>query len=71
MCKYRNVGTQCSLDLKDSVGGYANAVVVVGALQSDGYGGTRLLLGSEAGAPRIDFVNTASSLLTSAHFKVG
>ena len=59
------------LDLKNGVGGYSTKAAVVSALQSDGHGGTQLLLGSEAGAPRIDFVNTASSLLASAHFKIG
>lgn len=44
---------------------------VVGALESDGHGGTRLLLGSGAGAPMIDFVNASSSALASAHFRTG
>ncbi len=56
------------LDLKNRVGGYSTTAAVVSALQSDGHGGIQLLLSRGAGAPKADFVNIASSLLTSAHF---
>jgi hypothetical protein len=59
------------LDLKGVGGGYASAAAVVSALQDDGHGGTQLLLGSGAGAAVIDFANTARSLLTVAHFRIG
>ena len=59
------------LDLTGGVGGFTTAAGVVSALQSDGHGGTQLLLGSGPGAPVIDFVNTQASVLTSAHFRIG
>ena len=46
------------LDLTGGVGGFTTAAGVAGALQSDGQGGTQLLLGSGPGASVIDFVNT-------------
>ena len=58
-------------DLKNGVGVYYVFAKIFSALWGDGHGGIQLLLGSGAGAPRIDFVNTASSLLASAHFKIG
>jgi hypothetical protein len=59
------------LDLKGSVGGYSDAAAVVSALQDDGHGGTWLPLGSGVGTAAIDFANTAQSLLTADHFRIG
>jgi hypothetical protein len=59
------------LDLKGSVGGYSDAAAVVSALQDDGHGGTRLPLDSGVGTTAIDFANTAQSLLTADHFRIG
>ena len=59
------------LDLTGGVGGFTTTAGVVSALESDGHGGTQLLLGNGPGASVIDFVNTSASALTSAHFRIG
>jgi len=59
------------LDLTGGVGGFTTAAGVVSALQSDGHGGTQLLLGSGPGASVIDWVNAQDSALTSGHFRIG
>ena len=59
------------LDLKGGVGGFTSTAAVVNALQTDGHGGTQLLLGSGSEAITIDFVSTLKSALTNAHFKIG
>jgi hypothetical protein len=56
------------IDLTGGVGGYHNVSQVLAALKSDAHGGTMLSLG---GANTLDFVNTAQSSLTAAHFRVG
>lgn len=59
------------VDLKGGLGGFESADDVVGALQSDGNGGTLLMLGSGDGALEIDFIKTSASALTAAHFAIG
>lgn len=59
------------LDLTGGVGGYTSVAQAISALQSDGDGGTQLLLGSGPGAAVIDFVNTRASGLTPNHFRIG
>jgi hypothetical protein len=42
----------------------------MGALKSDGHGGTMLALGSDANAGSIDFVDTAISQLHASNFMI-
>ena len=57
--------------LKGGVGGYGTVDSIVSSLQTDGNGGTLLKLGSTPDAASIDFLGTATSMLTTAHFQIG
>lgn len=59
------------IDLTGGVGGYKTAAAVLGALKSDGHGGSLLMLGSAAGAASIDILGIKRAGMSVAHFKVG
>lgn len=59
------------LELTGHVGDFRTTAQVVDALQSDGHGGTQLLLGNGPGAAVIDFVNARARVLTAGHCKIG
>jgi Phosphoesterase family/Bacterial Ig-like domain len=57
-----------TIDLLNGVGGYTNSAQVLGALTTDGSGGSLLSLG---GNGSIDFVHVAASSLHAGNFKIG
>jgi hypothetical protein len=56
------------IDLLNGAGAYKSAAAVLGALHTDGHGGTSLSLGSGGS---IDFVNTTASQLHAWNFAIG
>jgi hypothetical protein len=59
------------IDLTGGVGGYKNAAGVLKALQSDGHGGSLLMLRNTPGAASIDFIGTQPSGMAVSHVKIG
>ena len=55
-------------DLLNGVGGYATTAEIMGALRSDGSGGTLLSLGS---AGSLDFMGVARGALVKSDFHIG
>jgi hypothetical protein len=56
------------IDLLNGAGGYKSAAAILGALHTDGHGGTSLSLGTSGS---IDFVNTTAAQLHSSNFAIG
>jgi hypothetical protein len=57
------------VDLIGGLGGFTTTAAVVGALKSDGHGGTLLSFGKGSGP--LDFVGVPSSALHASNFQIG